>query len=83
MKYFGGCDVGSTYTKCVILDENGKIAEVKIFGDFFGVGEVSEIEAALCGKNHNETAIKEALAEFEIGNYFGKISEENLLEVLV
>ena len=24
-KYFGGCDVGSTYTKCVILDENGKI----------------------------------------------------------
>lgn len=26
MKFFGGCDVGSTYTKTVILDENGKIA---------------------------------------------------------
>ncbi len=25
MKYFGGCDVGSTYTKAVILDETGKI----------------------------------------------------------
>ena len=25
MKYFGGCDSGSTYTKCVIIDENGKI----------------------------------------------------------
>lgn len=25
MKYFGGCDVGSTYTKCVILDEEGKM----------------------------------------------------------
>ena len=25
MKYFGGCDVGSTYAKCVILDENGKM----------------------------------------------------------
>ena len=25
MKYFGGCDAGSTYTKCVIIDENGKI----------------------------------------------------------
>ena len=24
MKYFGGCDVGSTYTKTVILDENGQ-----------------------------------------------------------
>lgn len=25
MKYYGGCDAGSTYTKCVILDENGKM----------------------------------------------------------
>jgi len=25
MKYFGGCDVGSTYTKAVILDEQGKM----------------------------------------------------------
>ncbi len=25
MKYFGGCDVGSTYTKCVILNEDGKM----------------------------------------------------------
>ena len=24
MKYFGGCDVGSTYTKAVIIDEDGK-----------------------------------------------------------
>ena len=25
-RYFGGCDIGSTYTKCVILDESGKMA---------------------------------------------------------
>jgi predicted CoA-substrate-specific enzyme activase len=25
MKYFGGCDVGSTYTKAAILDEKGKL----------------------------------------------------------
>ena len=25
MNYYGGCDVGSTYTKAVILDENGKM----------------------------------------------------------
>ena len=31
MKYFGGCDVGSTYTKAVILDENGKmVADITI-----------------------------------------------------
>ena len=26
MKYFGGCDVGSTYTKSILIDEEGKIA---------------------------------------------------------
>ncbi|MFI3213198.1 MAG: acyl-CoA dehydratase activase [Eubacteriales bacterium] len=25
MKYYGGCDVGSTYTKTIILDENGTV----------------------------------------------------------
>ena len=25
MRYFGGCDAGSTYTKCVIIDENSEI----------------------------------------------------------
>jgi len=25
MRYYGGCDAGSTYTKCVIIDENGKV----------------------------------------------------------
>lgn len=26
MNYYGGCDSGSTYTKCVILDEKGRMA---------------------------------------------------------
>jgi len=31
MKYYGGCDSGSTYTKCVIIDENGKmVADVTL-----------------------------------------------------
>ena len=25
VKFYGGCDAGSTYTKCVILNEDGKI----------------------------------------------------------
>jgi len=31
MKYFGGCDVGSTYTKAVVVDETGKmVADVTL-----------------------------------------------------
>ena len=37
MKYFGGCDVGSTYTKAVILDENGKM----VTNSWFHLGDNS------------------------------------------
>ena len=46
MKYFGGCDVGSTYTKAIILDENGKLcldkANLTAFahGEYFALGDV-------------------------------------------
>ena len=47
MKYFGGCDVGSTYTKCVIIDENGKM--------------VSDV--TLRSRINSEISAKEALDE--------------------
>ena len=47
MKYFGGCDVGSTYTKAVIMDENGKVlAHTTI---------KSKINAALCGSGYERS----------------------------
>lgn len=73
---------GGTVSTFITVYE-GKIEEIKIFGDFFGVGDVSDIETALRGKKHNETAVKEALSQFEIGNYFGKICLSELLEVLI
>ena len=52
MKYFGGCDVGSTYTKTVIIDENGKmVSDVTI---------KSKINSAESAKTGLEMAIKKA-----------------------
>jgi len=73
---------GGTVNVFISVSE-GEIEEVKIFGDFFGIGDISDIENALHGRRHSETAIREALSGFEIKNYFGKISEAELLEVLI
>ena len=73
---------GGTVSAFITVYE-GKIEEIKIFGDFFGVMDVSDIETALIGKKHNESAVREALMQFEIGNYFGKICLSELLEVLL
>jgi len=84
MRYYGGCDSGSTYTKCVIMDENGKIvADVTLR---------SRINAVMSC----EDALKQAVAQVEdlnsaedlsylIGTGYGRnkvpFADENISEI--
>lgn len=63
--------------------EKGIIKEVKIYGDFFGKMDVSDIENTLAGIKHSEEAIRQALAEFDLSCYFYNISLDELVEGLV
>jgi len=83
MKYFGGCDVGSTYTKCVILDENGKIV-----ADVTNRSKINPVQSA-------EIALKDACNQVEgltpekltylIGTGYGRnkvpFADENISEI--
>ena len=83
MKYFGGCDVGSTYTKCVILDENGKIV-----ADVTNRSKINPVQSA-------EIALKDACDQVEgltpekltylIGPGYGRnkvpFADENISEI--
>lgn len=84
MKYFGGCDAGSTYTKCVIIDENGKIASA--------VTKRSRINPVLSAKDALDEAVSqvdglnsaEELA-YLIGTGYGRnkvpFADENISEI--
>lgn len=61
--------------------EKGKIKEAKIYGDFFGLQDVSELESKLIGLPYDKTAVREALAEADAGNYIGKLDNESLLSL--
>ena len=50
--------------------ERGIIKDIKIYGDFFGKCDVSDIENALTGVKHSEEDIVKALSEVDIQNYF-------------
>jgi len=63
--------------------EDGKITSAKLYGDFFGISDVSDIEKALCGILHNEKDVSDILAKFKVSDYFGNISAEELTEVLI
>ena len=84
MKYFGGCDAGSTYTTCVIIDENGKIAAA--------VTKRSRINPVLSAKDALDEAVSQVdglnSAEeltYLIGTGYGRnkvpFADENISEI--
>lgn len=62
--------------------KKGIIENCKIFGDFFGVGDVKDIEAGLSGVRHERRAIESSLEEFDIPHYLGKITKEEFIDLI-
>ncbi|MFD2639433.1 lipoate--protein ligase [Piscibacillus salipiscarius] len=62
--------------------KKGVIEDANIFGDFFGIGEVSELEDALKGVKYERSAIQEATKDLDIQFYLGKIEEEDFLSLI-
>lgn len=60
----------------------GEIENCKIYGDFFGVGDVSEIEGLLIGQKYEKASIENALSEVNIQHYFGNITKEDFITLI-
>ncbi|MGE7667283.1 lipoate--protein ligase [Ureibacillus composti] len=71
----GGIDIRLEVNK-------GIIEEAKIYGDFFGVGEVTDIEQLLIGVPYSREAIGEKLGDIDIAHYFGGITKEDFLKLV-
>jgi len=83
MKYFGGCDVGSTYTKCVILDENGKIV-----ADVTNRSKINPVQSAEIALNDACDQVEGLTPEkltYLIGTGYGRnkvpFADENISEI--
>lgn len=63
--------------------ENGKISKIKIYGDFFGQGPIEEVEQALTGVRFDKKAVEEAFDALDVQFYFGKVTEAELVYLLV
>mgnify|MGYP001405686659 FL=1 len=72
---------GKIETKIDVKD--GIIKSIKIYGDFFGGGEISTVEDKLKGIKYKEDEIKKVLDEIDIGYYFTKITKEELLDCII
>ncbi len=62
--------------------EDGRITAIRIFGDYMGSGDVSEVEQRLLGLHYERDAMVQALDAVDLGNYFGRVSRAEVLSVL-
>ncbi len=62
--------------------ENGIIKSAKFFGDFFSSKDISDIEKVLKDMPHNEYKIRERLKKYNIGQYFNKVTLDELIDSL-
>ncbi|MFC7391718.1 lipoate--protein ligase [Scopulibacillus cellulosilyticus] len=62
--------------------ERGMIRSCKIYGDFFGVGDVNDIEKRLTGIKYAKADIEEALNDVDIKHYFGEVAKEDFIQLV-
>ena len=60
----------------------GLINQASIYGDFFGLGEIQDIENALINSPYHREGIEEALKDVDVQYYLGKISKEEFIDLL-
>lgn len=62
--------------------KKGVIENCKIYGDFFGLGNVADVEEQLIGVRHERKAIEDALAKVDTPYYLGRISKEEFINLI-
>ena len=62
--------------------KEGKIENAKIYGDFFGLGEIKDVEDALIGTKYEKEALTAVIETIDVQKYFGAIEKQDLLDLI-
>ncbi|WP_068776083.1 lipoate--protein ligase [Paenibacillus sp. FJAT-26967] len=63
--------------------EDGCIRLIKIYGDFFGVKDVAEIEELLIGVKYETESVSKALQEVDLTSFFGAVEREDFIRLIM
>lgn len=71
------------FAEAGISIENGKISEIKIFGDYFAICDTAEFEAALVGTEYSKEAIIRRIEKIDVSKYFNEITKEEIIDLII
>lgn len=63
--------------------QSGKITAAKIYGDFFGLGEIKDVEDALIGTRYERDDLAKVVDTIDMKKYFGAIEAHEFLDLLI
>jgi len=63
--------------------QNGIIRHTRIFGDFFNIGDIAELEQFLTGTPHDETSIRQKIQQIHLSDYLVNVTEDELISCLM
>lgn len=63
--------------------KEGKIIEVRFYGDFFGVSDTEELAGTLAGVAVEREALQLALKNYDIEQYFHNLTREKFIDILL
>ncbi|MBK0347125.1 lipoate--protein ligase [Aerococcaceae bacterium zg-ZJ1578] len=60
----------------------GKVSSAKIYGDFFGLGDIKDVEDALIDVRFTKEDFLAAFENIDVNKYFGRVTQEELMDLL-
>lgn len=63
--------------------QEGIIKGIKFYGDFFGSGEISDVEDELIGIRYKEDEISQVLDTIDVGYYFSGMTKDDIMTCII
>lgn len=61
----------------------GIVESINIYGDFFGINDISRLEDTIRGIKHQKSEIKKALEEIDISSYIHSMTKDQFIDMLI
>ena len=77
-----GIKTSGGYLEIHLDVQRGTIISARIFGDFFNIRDIAELEQILVGTQHNEISVRQKLEQIKLSDYLVNVTIDELVKAI-